>query len=103
QGPGAAAVAGTADQLGDRLVVEVDRGVDGARVSGGDVRVVVGVEVVVRDPRARVVREVARAGRDLATDAARDRRDRDVRDGDPDDVARRDTPHLLGQRRQPGP
>ena len=39
--------------------------VDCARLGGGDVRVAVRVEVGVVDPRARVVREVARAGATL--------------------------------------
>ena len=88
QVPVAPGVAAVADRVGDRLVVEVDRVVDGARLGGRDVRVLVRVEVGVGDPRARVVREVARARGDLAADAAGDRRDRDVRHGRPDHMPR---------------
>jgi peptidoglycan hydrolase-like protein with peptidoglycan-binding domain len=76
-------------------VVGVDRRVDRARLHFRDVGVGVLVEVLVPDPRARVVGEVARPKPDLSADTPRDRRDRHRRDGSNDYVPRLDPLQFL--------
>ena len=59
QVPVAPVGAGPADMVLDGVVVLVDRRVDGPRLLMGDVAALAGTEVLFRDPRVGVVREIA--------------------------------------------